>query len=111
MTSAINTAAQPYINIVAPQIENKADPPGLTLGGLVEHRQKLNDIKYTESMAKKHYGDEESLESHLNNIQQLNDIKFGTDKAISLQKVVQTILNELEYNPSSAQMACIAAAT
>ena len=62
-------------------------------------------------MDKKHYGDEEDLELQLTMIQELNDIKFNTSSAMAFQKLVQTNLSELEYNPSSAQMACIAAAT
>ena len=44
-------------------------------------------------------------------IQERNGINFSTSSAIAFQKVVQTTLSELEYNPSAAQMACIAAAT
>lgn len=111
MMREINKVIQPYINIVAPPIENEVDPPGLSLDQLVDHRQKLRDIKYTETMDKKHYGDEESLDSHLTKIQQINDIEFSKTNATSFQKYVRTYLSELEYNPSSAQMAVIAAAT
>jgi len=38
MMREINKVIQPYINIVAPPIENEVDPPGLSLGQLVDHR-------------------------------------------------------------------------
>ena len=41
----------------------------------------------------------------------MNKITLSLSKALALQKLVQKILKEIDYEPSSAQMACIAAAT
>ena len=69
LSTAMNTAVQPFMDIIEPPIENEVDPPGLVLDGLVEHRKKLRDIKLEKKLEQKHYGDEDDFDIQLTRIQ------------------------------------------
>ena len=106
----MKTLLKPSIDTIAPPIENQVEPSELRFDELIPHRKKLSQFKYVEKQTKRHYGDDEPLQTHLQKIQSMNSISLDLSKAQSYQKLVQTRLREIDYEPSSAQMACIAAA-